>query len=177
MYNECDCSKCANQPIVNDNLAIKVEKIWKDAFTDASLLPVIGFPSYNHGVLTLTHTDGSGMLTKINGLTSKSLMTNNALYSAECSNEKYINLYEIMIADIPGKNGNLSTAQIYINELYNQNLSVSEYHWTGASMWDCKENAEHSIAAIRHFSMDHPIEFSKKTIKALTALKIVDEIH
>ena len=49
-------------------LAKKVETLWKESFPDAALFPVIGLPSNANGVLTLTHTDGSGMLMRINGL-------------------------------------------------------------------------------------------------------------
>src|ERR1700722_17637855 len=72
------------------------------AFPDAMLFPKIGLPS-NNGFLLLTHTDGSGNLLKINGLSSKSPLSNNAFYSAECSNGQYLNLYTIMIPDIPVK--------------------------------------------------------------------------
>ncbi len=61
--------------------------------SDAFLLPVIGYPSNNYGVLT--HTDGSGVMMKIDQLTSKSPLANNALYSAECSHHHYLNLYDI----------------------------------------------------------------------------------
>src|SRR3982751_6209985 len=85
--------------VVDDKLALKVQTLWQRAFSDAALLPVIGFPSNSGGVLTLTHTDGSGHNMRINGLPSKSPLANNALYSAECSKGRYLNLYEIMIPD------------------------------------------------------------------------------
>ncbi len=175
--NECDCDQCLR--VVNDKLAKKIEALWKEAFPDAMLLPVIGYPSNNHGVLTLTHT-ASDMLMKINGLPSKSPLTNNALYSAEVSKHKYINLYEIMIPDIPGKNGCVSTAQLYIDTLRDKGLHVSatHYHWTGVSMFDCHvKHPEHLIVAVHHFAHEfNPYEFSKKTIKALKiTMKAIDE--
>ena len=38
----------------------QVEAEWQEAFSDATLFPIIGLPSNNDGALTLTHTDGSG---------------------------------------------------------------------------------------------------------------------
>jgi hypothetical protein len=73
-----------------------------------------------------------GPLLKINGLPSKSPLSNNGLFSTEVRNGKYINLYEMMIPDIPGKDGERSTSQIYIDKLYKYNLDVAgvHFHWT-----------------------------------------------
>jgi hypothetical protein len=53
--------------ILDDCLAKEIEKEWKSAFPDASILPVIGYPSKS-GVLTLTHGMQHMPLMKINGL-------------------------------------------------------------------------------------------------------------
>lgn len=72
-------------------------------------------------MISLIHKMGVGYLMKINGQPSKLPLANNALYSVECSKNKFLNLYEIMIPDIPG---NESTAEIYVNALYNQGFDV-----------------------------------------------------
>ena len=158
-----ECHKC----VVDDKVAKHVEKIWKDSFSDASLLPVIGFPSNSGGVATLTHTLGDGMLMSINGLTSKSPLANNALYSFECSRSKYINLYEIMLIDIPGKDGEPSTVEYYTRQLCKYGLSVAgvHFHWLGSFM---SPDAT-LIAAIHHQTTNDttPEEFSRKTIRAI----------
>lgn len=162
--HDCDDHhKC----VVDDQVAVHVEKIWKRAFPDSALLPVIGFPSNSGGVGTLTHTMGDGMLMKINGLTSRSPLANNALYSFECSKGKYINLYEIMLPDIPGKHGEISTVQYYTNLLrkYGLDVASSHYHFTG--MFLIPEAT--LIGAIHHQSTSDltPEEFSRRTIRAL----------
>lgn len=173
-------SRQSSNCVVNDNLARQVEALWKQAFSDASLLPQIGLPSNSKGVLTLTHTDGSGNLMKINGLPSKSPLANNALYSAECSRDKYLNLYEIMLPDIPGEDGEPSTAEFYVNQLGQQGLSVSgvHFHWWGSYIFDAAGNRiDRGVTAVHHqmVGMD-PITFSQKTITALkAALQLIDQ--
>lgn len=53
----------------------------KQGSNSISLMPLF-FQSYN------------GKLMSINGLRSRSPLANNALYSAECSNGTFLNLYE-----------------------------------------------------------------------------------
>lgn len=170
-----------NNCTLNDNQAHQVEAVWKQAFSDAFLLPVIGLPSNSDGVLTLTHTDGSGKVMKINGLPSRSPLANNALYSSECINGKYLNLYEIMIPDIPGDDGEDSTAEFYVKQLWQQGLHVAgvHFHWTGSSIFDSQNNnrVDRGVIAVHHQMSDmNPIEFSQKTIIALkTVMKLIDQ--
>jgi hypothetical protein len=164
--------------LMNDTVAKTVESIWKTAFPSASILPVIGMPSTGNGVMTLIHGMDLGdskipmPLLKINGLISKSALANNALYSVECSGggggnpSVYLNLYEIMLPDIPGTNGAKSTAQIYINELAKAGLDVTaaHYHWTGAGVFP----NDKGVTAVHHMGIDiDPIDFSDRTIAAL----------
>lgn len=163
---------------VNDKLARQVEKLWQECFPDATLLPKIGLPSNNNGVLTLTHTDGSCHVMKINGLPSKSPLANNALYSAECSKGHYINLYEIMIPDIPGKCGESSTAEIYVQLLVKHGLHVAgvHFHWWGPAIFDDKKKRiDRGVTAVHHQSTElDPCEFSRRTIYVLKkVLKII----
>jgi hypothetical protein len=166
---DCDC-------VVDDILAKKIEKIWKAAYPGATLLPVIGLPSNANGVGTLTHAAG-GPLLKINGLTSKSPLSNNALYSFECADGVYMNLYEIMIPDIPGKNGEKSTVEYYTSLLQKYGLSVAgnHYHWYGQFMMP----EATLVAAIHHQSTSNditPEEFSRRTILALDKTsKLIEE--
>ena len=167
-------SSCSSDCLVDDRFARKVEDIWKEAFPDASLLPVIGFPSNSGGVGTLTHSMGDGMLLSINGLPSKSPLSNNALYSFECSKGHYLNLYEIMIPDIPGRDGDDSTAEIYVKLLSKYGLSVAgvHFHWWGQDLV-CGNTL---ISAIHHQGINiDPKEFSRRTIKAIKKTMAVVE--
>lgn len=160
--------------VVDDSLALQVEALWKKAFPDATLLPVVGLPSNNKGVLTLVHSDGSGQMLKINGLESKSFLSNNALYSAECSQNKFINLYEVMLPEIPGLNGEESTSQFYTNQLRDKGLTVAgtHFHWFGSSIAPVSlKRIDRGITAVHHQSTTNldPLEFSRLTIEALQA--------
>jgi hypothetical protein len=163
-----NATHCDDDCFIDDARAQRIVDIWKNyGFSDATLLPVIGFPSKAQGVGTLTHTTGDGMLLSINGLVSKSALSNNALQSFECSDGKYINLYEIMISDYPGKDGRISTVQYYINCLIKSGLSVSasHYHWTGSFMMP----GATLIAAIHHQTTGDitPEFFTEATAKCL----------
>ena len=153
---------------LTDDVAKQVEALWKSVpeTKDASLLPVIGFPSNGNGVLTLTHTMQGMPRMKINGLTSNSPLLNNALYSVECTENVWLNLYEIMIPDLPGNKGELSTVQLYVNKLAELGLNVNgtHYHFHGSSVIP----GNTLVAAIHHssISMD-PFTFSAKTLEAL----------
>lgn len=91
----------------NDDYARKVEAIWR-TLPQGAIVPGIGLPSQGAGVTTITHTMG-GPVMKINGLASKSILANNGLYTFEITGGKWLNLYEVMIPDIPGAQGDLST--------------------------------------------------------------------
>jgi len=150
---------------MTDALAQQIEQEWKTTVPDATLLPVIGSPSNNNGVMTLTHSMGDQMpKLKINGLTSLSPLSNNALFSSECSEGKYLNLYEIMIPDQPGVNGLPSTGQIYTRSLWQSGVNVAgnHYHWNGQ---------EPSMLAIHSQNIGmHPLQFSQSHIKALNEI-------
>ena len=167
------CSSDSNC-VVDDRSAKEVEAIWDEAFSGAILLPVIGFPSNSGGVGTLTHGMGDGILLHINGLPSKSPLSNNALYSFECSQGHYLNLYEIMLPDIPGRDGEDSTVEIYVKLLYKYGLSVAgvHFHWWGQNL----VRGNTLISAIHHQAIDmDPKEFSRKTIKALKkTMEVID---
>jgi hypothetical protein len=77
-----------------------------------------------------------------------------------------------MIPDIPGKHGEPSTSQIYINLLskFGLNVSAAHYQWTGAKVF----NVDHGVTAVHHYSESlDPCTFSKKTI---AASKIIEQI-
>lgn len=162
---------------ITDEVARQVEAQWKAAFPDATLLPVIGLPSNNKGVLTLLHTMGDGKVLKINDLPSNSPLANGALYSAECVNGIILNLYEIMIPDIPGLNGEHSTGQIYINALHNQGLDVAgvHYHWSQSYVYRTGRK-DKNVLAVHHQNFGlSPVEFSHRTIVALhTAMAAIN---
>ena len=129
-------------PTLDDNAAIGIVNIWRQLFPDATPLPGIGLPSQNKGVLTLTHSAGlmRGMQPMppmtINGLPSNSPLANNALASHEVSNGRWLNLYEIMLPEIPGAGGAPSAVQRYVDGLSAQGVDVAgnHYHWSGGQM-------------------------------------------
>ena len=147
---------------MTDDLAKRVEAEWKKAFPDAAILPVIGYPSKGNGVMTLTHSMGNQMpKMKINGLTSLSPLANNALYSAELTGGKWLNLYEIMIPDISPGNGAKSTGEIYVETLAKQGILVQgdHYHW---------KSSDPFMLAIHSKGLNmHPVEFTRRQIAAL----------
>lgn len=122
---------------ITDERALQLEQLWKELFPDALIIPVIGYPSIANGVMSLTHTVNTQCFKigdiEINGLVSKSPIMNNALFSTEVSDDKYITLYEVVLPDIPGKNGNVSTVQYYIDNLQREGIKVAatHYNWTG----------------------------------------------
>jgi len=74
---------------------------------------------------------------KIDGLLSLSPVASNSLYSvysAENINGKTFNIYEAQVPDIPGKNENPSTAQIYAQALCEEGLTLAgnHMHWSGS---------------------------------------------
>lgn len=113
----------------------------------------------------MTHTDGSGVPLKINGLPSQSPLANNALYSSEHSKGRILNLYEIMLPDIPGKHGEPSTNEIYVKLLVKYGLDVA-----GSYVFTRKDGKriDRGVTAIYHQSscLD-PFEFNRRTIKAI----------
>lgn len=166
--------------LMNDTIAKQVEAVWKQAFKVATMLPVLGVPSTANGVMTLTHgmdtNDGMTMpMMSINGLVSKSPLANNALFSAECVDGKYLNLYEIMLPDMSSSDGSPSSSQIYINELGKQGLDVTatHYHWLGAKIYD----NDRGVTAVHHMKVGmNPIEFSNRTIAALNVvMKVITD--
>ncbi len=153
---------------VTDDLARQIEAEWKAAFPDTFLLPAIGLPSQGKGAGTLTHTLAPyfTVLQRINGLASMAPLANNALYSFENSRGKCINLYEVLLPDLPGVGGERSTVQIYINALEAEGIEVAgrHFHWTGATFGV----GDVLIAAIHHQSTSlSPLEFTRGTIRAL----------
>lgn len=151
--------------VMNDSVADHVTATWKEAFPDATLLPVIGKPSNNHGVMTLTHTMGGRPMT-IDGLASRSPLANNALYSCEVTGGKYLNLYEIMLPDVPGQGGSPSSCQRYVRSASALGITIAglHYHWPGANMDGRFPLALHTMA----IGMD-PVEFSRRTIASIRA--------
>ncbi|AVL94612.1 hypothetical protein ma226 [Moumouvirus australiensis] len=156
---------CCCQPCMNDCLAREIECLWKQEFCDSTLLKPSGIPSCSGGVMVLTHSLGNCMpKIKLNGLTSKSILANNAFYSAEVSCCKWLNLYQIQLPDIPGDDGCKSSGEIYTEALIKFGISVDgdSYNWKGA----CPNTLSINSKAINM----HPIEFSKKQIAAVKAV-------
>jgi len=158
----CDKNLCCCEPAMTDCLAQKIECIWKKAFCDATILPIIGYPSCNNCVMTLTHSLGKCVSdVKINGLKSCGILANNAFYSAEVSCGKWLNLYQIQLPNIPGECGCKSSIDVYVEALSKFGISVdgNGYNWGGS----CPNMVSISSKAI---SMD-PVEFSNKQIAAI----------
>ena len=156
---------CCCEPVMTDCLAKKIECVWKQAFCDAIILPEIGYPSCGNCVMTLTHGLGKCVpKLKINGLTSLSILANNAFYSAEVSCGKWLNLYQIKLPNIPGKNGCKSSGEIYDEALIKLGISIEgdNYSWKGT----CPSVLTIHSKAV---GMD-PCEFTRKQIAAIKAV-------
>lgn len=160
-----------SQTPVDDALAEQVAAVWRAMFPDAAVLPVIGYPSHGKGVMTLTHSGNISGLPParpmtINGVASSSALANNALYSAELTPSGYLNLYETMLPDVPGKDGVPSLGSRYKNALQASGIEVDgdHYHWAGGEMMGHFARAIHS----KSFGM-HPLDFSQRQIRAFMA--------
>jgi hypothetical protein len=143
-----------------DRYARSVEAIWKQ-LPAGSLLPGMGLPSQGAGVATYTHQMSHPLKPMIiNGLASKSALANNALYSFEITGNKWLNLYEVMLSDIPGHNGNRSSNQRFIQMLSDQGLQVAgvHFHWFGT--------VPMTAIHIQDATMD-PQTFSTKMVQVL----------
>jgi hypothetical protein len=161
--NLCCADPCC--PEMTDCLAKQIECIWRKAFCDATIIPKLGVPSCACSVMTLTHTLGNcAPCVSINGLKSKSMLTKNAFYSTEVSCGKWINLYQIVLPNIPGKCGCKSSGEIYTEALTKLGISLGgdSYTWKGS----CPNMLAINSQAI---GMD-PCEFSKKQIAAIKAV-------
>jgi len=155
-----------DQPL-SDEVCRQCERVFKRLDPNATILPGIGLPSQNSGVCTITHTMGPGSKKlKVNGLESSSPLSNNALFSTECTGGKTLNLYEMMLPDTPSNvPGDLSSAEKYAKELNDSGLSVagSHWHWWGTDPF---------VAAIHHQNVGmHPVQFASKTVRALNNYK------
>lgn len=166
IYADCKGGLVIPPHTLTDADAKIIASVWQEDFKDAAILPVIGFPSNSGGVVTFTHTMGDGKLMSINGLKSKSPLANNALGSFEFVDGKFLSLYEIMIPDIPGNNGEPSTAEIYVKALGDQGLQLNgiHFHFNGMTVF----RQDKGIIAIHHSSTEFdPVTFSVKTMAAL----------
>ena len=159
------------RPAFDDRAAEQVANVWKAMFPDAAVLPVIGYPSKNKGVMTLTHSGNvAGMPAMppmtINGVSSASPLSNNALYSAEPTAHGFLNLYETMLPDVPGTNGSPSLGTRYKDALQMMGIEVDgdHYHWAGGQMNGQAARAIHS----KNFGM-HPVDFSQRQLRAFMA--------
>lgn len=168
MCTKACCNKNENsccEPEMTDCLAKKVECIWKKSFCDATLIPVIGIPSCTCGVMMLTHKLGKCIgKVQINGLKSNSPLANNEFYTAEVAGGQWLNLYKIMIPDVPGQCGCKSSAEVYTEALVKLGISVDAVYnnWTGS--------CPHMISINSRAIGMNPCEFSKKQICAIKAV-------
>jgi len=98
----------------------------------------------------------------INVLPCRSPLCANGLLSGEWVGDRWLNLYEIMLMDLPDERTGVSTVQFYVKELGRQGLDVAgfHFHWSGAP----------GVLAIhrQNIGMD-PMEFSERTLDALNA--------
>lgn len=151
----------------DDQDAENVANVWKGMFPDAMILPVIGYPSRS-GVMTLTHSGNMRGFSPappmmINGVQSHSPLANNALYSAEMTPAGFLNLYEVMVPDVPGSNGAPSLGTRYKNALQSVGIEVDgdHFHWAGGEMMGNVARAIHS----KNFGMN-PVDFSQRQLQA-----------
>lgn len=158
---------------ITEDVKAAVLAVWKKAFPDA----VVSKELSSADVLTLTHSMGPGHKNYINGLLSKSPLANNALLTVECAadsagKKRWLNLYEIMIPDIPGTNGGPSTSDVYSQGLLKRGLHAdgNHYHWAGMS--SKAGPGGNFMHAIHNKGIDiDPVEFSEKVVGALTDFK------
>jgi hypothetical protein len=151
--------------VVDDDVCEQTLQIFQKFDKNAIILPQIGFPSKAKGVCTISHQMPGGPKLKINGLESNSALANNALFSTECVDNKFLNLYETMLPDVNSNTqGNTSSVEDYVENLSKEGLNAAgvHFHWFGTS--------PASVVAVHHQNVGmNPIEFANKTIQALNA--------
>jgi hypothetical protein len=152
---------CATSEL-DDATCGQILNVFQTLDPKAAIMPGIGLPSQNNGVCTITHVMPGMPDLKINGLTSKSPLANNALFSAECADGKILNLYEMMLPDVASPTpGGLSSVEAYTRDLSAAGLNVAgtHFHWWGASPY---------VAAVHHQSASvDPVTFAERTVQAL----------
>ena len=157
----------------------KLDKLWGSTFADAGPLEKKPLGDCKEerksNVYLLSHTlrrcdqDQWTDIFRftINGLVVRSPLGLDSFFSSECSKGRYVNLYTVILPDIPGRNGDISTSQFYINLLAQEGLNVSGimFNWSGA---DTNPPVPGRILNIRHQNIGlDPLEFSQKTLRAL----------
>jgi len=115
------------------------------------------------------------MSNKINDLKSQSMLVNNAFYSFECACDRYLNLYEVTLPNIPGRNGRSSTVEVFVNKLRDNDLDVAgvNFKWFGGKSANLKKDKGLTTVYVQKANMN-PCEFTRKTLSALKkALKVI----
>lgn len=131
---------------------------------------ILTFPSTS-GVCTITHVPkntlpGEPTEVSINEVfPSVSPLFLNALYSVECSNGRFMNLYEYLVPDTVWPDDITRTrAEVYSNTLHSNGLDVAgvHFHWYGSRPF---------LIAIHHQSLSFtPRDFVTATINALATV-------
>jgi len=163
---------------ITDDTCTNLSKLFQVLDPNATALPDIGLPSQGNGVCTITHQMAGTPHMLINGDECKSILCNNALFSTECTaSGHYLNLYEIMIDDIPSVDNSTgvirSSSQFYADSISRSGLSVSglHTHWTGTM--DGATGSPMQMTAIHHYSQGNmdPGDFVNRTVSVIQTLK------
>ena len=115
-HKKCKTNKCITCAITTD-LSNKVLAKFSCSFPDAYLT------FKTSSTITVTHTIPSWNHPKLNGVRTCSILTNNAFMTSECSDNNYLNLYQVILPDIPGSCGDDSTVEIFTKLLSKFGLS------------------------------------------------------
>lgn len=156
---------------IDSNLCEKIRKSYAEILNISLLnVPEVGKAKNNICMYAL---DFGLPCLNINGFESRSPLSNYAFGSSELSknsenHQEYLNLFKIMIPDIPNwKNGGKSRSQMYVEFLDKEGLkaSVAHFHWWGTEPFMtsvCTQNIG-----------IHPIEFAKKIARSLKLIDII----
>ena len=157
---EKKCEKPKKECCVIDKCLLnELECLWKQFSHTASA-------DLSKGVILLSHGLPVHFNNTINGLAVHSPLVSHGLYSVECSEGKYVNLYEVIIPDIPGAHGHDSTGKIFTKILAKYNIFTDgdHFHWKGHQITK-KQTIPDAIHVVK---IDlHPVLFTKVIIKAL----------
>lgn len=149
----------------------------KDCSELASMLngTILTFPS-SSGVCTITHVPknilpgskeapAAGLVSINDVFPSVSPLFLAALYSVECSNDRFMNLYEYMVPDTTWPDDITRTrAQIYTLSLHSNGLDVAgvHFHWFGSKPF---------LIAVHHQSLSlTPRDFVTATVSSLATV-------
>lgn len=161
-----------------DQVAINCLTVFKSLFRDSGFLPGLGRPSETKGQWALiTHTLKGyiDFTSSINGVEYHGPLIDNAFYQFSYQpSGNVVNLYQITLPEVEGKNNLPSLAQFYLNQLAARKIDISGTTTQWSSLTALIERGgKKQKTTLRTISSQkvgmEPADFCQLQIEALTA--------